>query len=579
MLTNSPLIHAYRRMWPFIKPYSFRALLGMLLTIPVGAFDAAIAAFLRPFMDVVMVEQQSDFTMQLPIIIICFTLMQGVLIYAASYFNSWVGAKITTDIRTQLFDKLLSMHTAHFDQQSSGAILRRYSQDAERASGSLINNLKLFLTKFFSSITLTGVLLYNSWQLAIIAVGTLALVLYPLKAVKQKLQKSMNADEGAGANVMTIYNEAFNGNKIIHSFTLEPQMRGKFDQRMEMMFDNRMRIINATSWLSSILHFISSLGVALVVGFGGYLITVSHSITPGAFVAFVAAMLMLYAPLKSIGGTYVDMQRSFMAIDRIFQIFQQDPAIKDGALVLDKVRDGIEFKNVSFAYIKKRKVLKNISFDVKLGQTIALVGNSGGGKSTISNLIPRLYDTTGGEILIDGVNIKDYTIKSLRSHIAVVFQDNFLFSGTIRENLALGAQNVSEEAMWQALRNANLDEFVDSLENKLDTEIGERGTMLSGGQKQRIAIARAFIKDAPIVILDEATSALDNKAERVVQQALDKLMENRTVIVIAHRLSTIQNANKILVINEGEIIEQGAHDELLKQQGAYYALYETQFKT
>jgi subfamily B ATP-binding cassette protein MsbA len=566
-------------MWPFIKPYSFRALLGMLLTIPVGAFDAAIAAFLRPFMDVVMVEQQSDFTMQLPIIIICFTLMQGVLIYAASYFNSWVGAKITTDIRTQLFDKLLSMHTAHFDQQSSGAILRRYSQDAERASGSLINNLKLFLTKFFSSITLTGVLLYNSWQLAIIAVGTLALVLYPLKAVKQKLQKSMNADEGAGANVMTIYNEAFNGNKIIHSFTLEPQMRGKFDQRMEMMFDNRMRIINATSWLSSILHFISSLGVALVVGFGGYLITVSHSITPGAFVAFVAAMLMLYAPLKSIGGTYVDMQRSFMAIDRIFQIFQQDPAIKDGALVLDKVRDGIEFKNVSFAYIKKRKVLKNISFDVKLGQTIALVGNSGGGKSTISNLIPRLYDTTGGEILIDGVNIKDYTIKSLRSHIAVVFQDNFLFSGTIRENLALGAQNVSEEAMWQALRNANLDEFVDSLENKLDTEIGERGTMLSGGQKQRIAIARAFIKDAPIVILDEATSALDNKAERVVQQALDKLMENRTVIVIAHRLSTIQNANKILVINEGEIIEQGAHDELLKQQGAYYALYETQFKT
>ncbi|MDR2870694.1 MAG: ATP-binding cassette domain-containing protein [Deferribacteraceae bacterium] len=580
-ILNNAMVYNYRRMWPFLKPYAFRALLGIGLTIPVGSLDAAIAAFMRPLMDSMMVEQDASFTRTLPYIIMGFTLVQGILNYSSAYLNGWVGSKITQGIKRKLFDKLLSMDTAYFDKQDSGSIMFRYSNDADLAASGLVNNLKLFLTKLFSSMALVVVLVYNSWQLSVLAVGVLVFMVYPMKVVRKKIRDVMHGTVMHGSNIMTIYNETFSGNKIIHSFTLEDKMRDRFHGTTNQMFHFQMKMIQGSAWLSPVLHFITSLGVALVVGFGGYWITVTKTLTPGTFVAFIAALLLLYTPLKSIGNNFVDIQKSFMAIDRIFELLNMKPDIKssDGALMLDKVEDSIEFKDVTFSYTPERKVLKNVNFKIKVGQMVALVGNSGGGKTTISSLIPRLYDIQEGEILIDSVNIKEYTIESLRSHIAVVFQDNFLFSGTIRENLSLAGRDISEEMMWQALRNANLDEFVNSLDTKLDTEIGERGMLLSGGQKQRVAIARAFIKDAPIVILDEATSALDNKAEKVVQQALDNLMENRTVIVIAHRLSTIQNADNILVINEGQIIEQGTHDELIKEQGAYYALYATQFKT
>jgi len=580
IINNNVVIKNYKRMWPFIKPYWSRALLGVLLTIPVGALDGAVAMILKPFMDNVLVAKEKAFSFYLPFLIIGFTLAQGSLVYASGYVNTWVANKVTLGIKRKLYEKLLTMDSAYFDKNNSGTILFRYSNDAEAASSGLINNLKLFLSRIFSSLSLIAVLIYNSWQLAIVAVGVLVFAVYPLTLVRKRIQSITSKSVGAGAKIMTIYNETFHGNKIIHSFNLEEQQKQRFDENAGFMFNLSMKMVKSSNWLSPVMHFIGSLGIAFVIGFGSHLI-VSGSITPGNFVAFTAALLMLYTPLRSIGGNFVEMTRSFLAIDRIFQILDLKPSIKskDGAKELVDIKQGVKFKNVSFSYDNKRQVINDISFDINVGQTVALVGNSGGGKTTISSLIPRLYEIQKGEILIDGANIKDYTLDSLRKNIAVVFQDNFLFSGTIRENIILGKQNATEEEITAAAKNAYLEEFVNSLEQKLDTQIGERGILLSGGQKQRVAIARAFIKNAPLVILDEATSALDNKSEKVVQQALDNLMKNRTVVVIAHRLSTIQNANKILVINDGRIAEQGTHEELINvENGAYSALYKTQFK-
>lgn len=578
-ILQNQFVRNYKRMWPFIKPFWGRALLGVLLTIPVGSLDAVIAMFLKPFMDNVMVEKQPRFSMAIPFLIVGFTVLQGALNYGANYMNTWVGNKITIGIKRKLFDKLLSMDTSYFDRNSSGVIVFRYSNDAEQASSSLINNLKMFLSKLFSSISLVFVLFYNSWQLAFIAILVLAAAFFPLQLVRQKMKDIMAKTVVSGARIVTIYNETFAGNKTIHSFTLEEQQRARFKDVTDWTFTLAMNMVKGTNWLSPVMHIMMSIGIALVIGFGSFLI-VSGRITSGNFVAFIAALMLLYTPMKSVGNNFVQIQQSFLAIDRIFEILSIQPGIrqKPDAKEINGVKEGIRFEDVHFGYVKGKEVLKGIDLDIKVGETVALVGNSGGGKTTISSLIPRLYDIQSGHIRIDGVDVKDLTLPSLRRNIAMVFQDNFLFAGSIRENILLGNPSVTDEAIWAALKSACLEEFVKGLPKKLDTEIGERGILLSGGQKQRVAIARAFVKNAPVVILDEATSALDNKSEKVVQEAIDNLMKNRTVIVIAHRLSTVQNANKIVVINDGQIAEMGTHEELLAKEGAYYGLYSSQFK-
>lgn len=579
LICSNLLIKNFRRMWPYIKPYWFRAALGVALTVPVGALDGAVAMFLKPFMDKVMVDKQPHFSAMIPFLIVGFTVVQGILIYSSNYLNTWVANKITIGVKRKLYEKLLSMDTSYFDQNNSGTIMFRYSNDAETASTGLINNLKQFLSKTFSSISLVCVLIYNSWQLAIIAIAVLVFFIWPMAKVRRKMKEIMERTVGNLSYVMTIYNETFAGNKTIRSFTLEEEFKNRFHKVTDLTFALAMKMVKGTNWLSPLMHIIMSIGIALVIGCGSYLI-VSGRISSGNFVAFIAALMMLYTPLKGVGNNYVSIQNSFLAIDRIFDILDLQPNIKDlsTAKELKEVKKGIHFEHVHFSYNPGREVLHDINLDIPVGTTVALVGNSGGGKTTISALLPRLYDIQKGSIKIDGADIKDISQSSLRKQIAMVFQDNFLFSGSVRENILLGNAQASEETIWKALKSACLDDFVKELPNKLDTEIGERGILLSGGQKQRLAIARAFVKDAPIVILDEATSALDNKSERVVQEALDNLMKNRTVIVIAHRLSTIQNADKIVVINDGKIAEEGTHEELLKQKGAYAALYAMQFK-
>ena len=576
--TNTLVINA-KRMWPYIKPYWFRACLGVALTVPVGALDGVVALFLKPFMDKVMVDKQPHFSALIPFLIVGFTIVQGVLIYSSNYLNTWVAQKITIGVKRKLYAKLLSMDTSYFDQNNSGTILFRYSSDAETASTGLVDNLKQFLSKSCSSIALVFVLLYTSWQLAIIAIAVLAFFVYPMTLVRRKMKAILEKTVTNQSLVITTYNETFAGNKTIRSFTLEDIFKRRFHEVTDTTFALAMKMVKNTNWLSPLMHIIMSVGIAFVIGAGSYLI-LSGRITSGDFVAFIAALMMLYTPLKSVGNNYISIQNSFLAIDRIFEILDLHPTITDApdARHLQSVQKEITFEHVCFEYLPGREVLHDINLTIPIGQTVALVGNSGGGKTTISALIPRLYEVSKGAIKIDKTDIRQLTQQSLREQIAMVFQDNFLFSGTIRDNILLGNEKADDATIWKALKNACLDDFVKEKPQGLDTEIGERGILLSGGQKQRLAIARAFVKNAPIVILDEATSALDNRSERIVQEALDNLMKNRTVIVIAHRLSTVQNANKIVVINDGKIAEEGAHEELLKLNGAYASLYNMQFK-
>ena len=570
----------YSRMWPYVKPYWFRALLAMLICIPIGSLDAVIALSLKPYMDLVMVEKTVQSPWYIPFGIVAFTSIQGLLNYSATYLNTWVGGKITNDLKMTLYKKMLTFETGYFDRKKSGDIVYRFNNDADVACSGLLDNLKTFVSRIFSSISLVGVLFYNSWQLALIAIVVLGCAFAPLANIRKRIKSVMDKSVTAGSAVITAYNESFAGNKTIISYNLAPQQESKFKNILSNIFTLKIKMIQRTSWLSPMMHVIVSIGIGIAIGYGSHLI-LTHQITSGNFVSFITALIMLYQPVKNLGNNFNSVQFSFMAIERIFNVLDAKPKIqnKPNAVELKTIESNVSFENVNFEYIKNKPVLNDINLYVNKGETIALVGNSGGGKSTIVSLIPRFYDVKSGSIKIDGVDIRDYTLQSLRQNIAVVFQDNFLFSGTIRENILLGRQNATEKDIQKALEMAYLDEFVSTLKDGLDTQIGERGILLSGGQKQRVAIARAFIKDAPIVILDEATSALDNKSEAIVQKAIDNLMKDKTVFVIAHRLSTIQNASRIAVINEGHLVELGTHEDLMRiENGKYKALYEMQFK-
>ncbi|MBO4643354.1 MAG: ABC transporter ATP-binding protein [Alphaproteobacteria bacterium] len=566
-------------MWPYVKPYSIRAILAVVVTIPIGSFDAITAGILKPYMDVVLVEKQAAAVSLMPLVIVLGSLAQSACNYAATYLNAWVGQKITMAMKMDLYKKLLHKDASYFDKSSSGDIILQYSSCAEMACSGLLMNIKLFSTRLFSSVSLIGVLFWNSWQLAIVALIFMFGALYPLTQVRKKLQNLTKKQIGGLSVITTHYNETFSGNRIIASYNLHEHEAERFSKDLKGMFHIQMKMIQRTGGLSPMIHFIVSLGIAGAIWLGSWLI-VTHQITSGNFVSFIAALLMLYTPIKGIGNSFTAVQMSFIMMDQIFVELASVPEIRnvENPVPLKRVHNKIEYKNVVFEYLPDKPVLKGVSAEIEIGKMYAFVGNSGGGKTTFVNLLPRFYDITSGELLIDGIPVKEIDLHDLRENIAIVFQDNFLFSGTIRDNILLGKTDYSEEALKTAIKNACLEEFIASLDKGLDTEIGERGVLLSGGQKQRVAIARAFMKDAPIVILDEATSALDNKSEAIVQEAIDNLMKDRTVLVIAHRLSTVKNADKIFVINEGNIVESGTHEELLKLGGEYAALYEMQFK-
>lgn len=571
--------HSLSVILPYFKPYIFRTVLALGLAVPIGALDAVIALSLKPYMDVVMLDKQMQSPWYIPILIIVFTTIQGTLNYLATYMNDWVGGRVTNDLKKDLYNKLMHQTSAFFDKQTSGKILKSYNNDADRSCAGLLSNIKMCISRVFSSISLVGVLFYNSWQLAIIAVFVLGCAMIPLLKIKSTIKGVYNKSEGENAKVLTTYNEAFAGNKIVAAYNLYDLKSKQFKHLIDNVFGLRMKITQHVGWLSPMMHIIVSVGIGAVIGLGSFLI-VSGKLTAGQFVSFITALIMLYTPIKGLGNNAKSMTTCMCAMERVVSKLDKKPGIKDkkDAVNFPDFNDKITFEDINFSYVKDKPVLKGVSFEVKKGETIALVGNSGGGKTTIVNLLPRFYNLKNGKISIDGTSINDIKINDLRNNIAIVFQDNFLFEGTIRENIMLGNLKASEEQLNKAIKNSYLEDFIASLENGLDTQIGERGVLLSGGQKQRIGIARAFLKDAPILILDEATSALDNQAEHIVQQAIDNLMKDRTVFVIAHRLSTIQNANRIAVINNGYLTEIGTHDELLTiPNGDYKKLHAMQY--
>lgn len=582
------------KIFPYIKPVLPRAILNLLIAIPLGLLDGVVALALKPYLDFVVngnpehtwtflgitVHSQAFLAMIIPFGIVGFALFQGILKYSSNYLTDWTGQKISMSLKKDLFKKLTSMDPQFFDVNSSGIVLTRFLSDPDTASRNVIDLLKSFIATFFGLIGLVGVLLYNSWKLAIIGVTIMAIAITPVTLIRKRVKKVSNATMVVGGNMTTNFNETFAGNKIMTAYNLQKDQNEKFDNQITEQFHLAMSLTKRVGWLSPIMYFVCSIGIALVMAYGNSLI-LSGEMTAGSFASFVTSLLLLYKPTKTLGNTLTNLQNVFVAMSRVFELFDLQPQIKspENPVALTDLNNCIDFKNVYFEYEKDVPVLKDFNLHVNKGETIALVGNSGGGKSTVVSLLPRFYDVTSGAIEFDGVNIKDFELDNLRSKISFVFQDNFLFSGTIKDNILMGNEQATDEQLEEVVRMAHLDEFAHTLEKGLDTFVGERGASLSGGQRQRVAIARAMLKNSPIVILDEATSALDNKSEAIVQKALDNLIKNRTVFVIAHRLSTIQNADRIAVVDEGKLAELGTHDELMNIEGGKYKyLYEMQFK-
>ncbi|MGN1153458.1 MAG: ABC transporter ATP-binding protein, partial [Candidatus Gastranaerophilaceae bacterium] len=487
ILSNNETINNYRKIIPFIKPYWKRAVLALGLAIPIGCLDAVIALSLKPYMDIVMVEKTVQSPWYIPLLIIAFTSIQGLLNYASTYTNDWVTMKVTNDLKKALYDKLMHKSSVYYDTKTSGDSLKRFNNDADIACNGLLGSVKMIVSRVFSSISLIGVLIYNSWQLSIIAITMLFLAIIPLSRVKSRIKSVTNKSESENAVIITSYNEAYNGSKIIKAYNLYNIQNNKFVKQLDNLFRLRIKITQRTGSISPLMHVIVSIGIGLAIGYGSHLIQ-TGTISSGNFVSFITALIMLYTPIKGLGGNVKGMQTSLLALERVMKNLEAKLYIidKPNALTFENLKNNISFENVSFEYKKGVPVLKNISFTVQKGETMALVGNSGGGKTTIVNLIPRFYKIKQGEIKIDNVNIADYKIESLRNNIAIVLQDNFLFAGTIKENILMGKPNATEEELSFAIKNSCLEEFVSTLENGLETYIGERGVLLSGGQKQRI---------------------------------------------------------------------------------------------
>ncbi len=579
-----------KRIFPYIKPFMGRVILGFIIAIPVGLLDGVVSFSLKPYMDYVVRKENlillgheipyMTLAVAMPFAIIAFAAFQGFLRYLNSYLTEWTSLKITNSVKIDLFSRLVYMDTSFFDENSSGIIINRYLTDPDTASKGIVEQIKTFIISLFGAASLIAVMLYSSWKLALVGVIVLTCAFLPVFLIRKKIKSVSNKNTVIAGDIMTTMNETYAGNKVVTAYNLQERQKSFFKKEINNSFNVSISLTKRVSWMSPIMYLIASFGIAFIIFYGTKLIY-SEQMTAGSFASFVTSLLLLYKPIKTLGNTLTNIQNIFVAMGRVFELFDYVPSIYDGekTISVPELKNSIVFEDVSFEYVENTPVLNNINLNVRKGETIAIVGNSGGGKSTLINLIPRFYDVKTGSIKFDGIDIRNFKLNELRNMISVVFQDNFLFSGTIRENIMLARPNASDEDLLTAVNASHLEEVIESLPEGLDTLLGERGMTLSGGQRQRVAIARAMIRNTPVIILDEATSALDNESEAVVQKALDNLMQNKTVFVIAHRLSTIKNADRIAVINDGSLVELGTHEQLISiKNGQYKHLYEMQFQ-
>ncbi len=564
-------------MLQFIKPYWTRLAGAMVCMLFVSAATSATAYLVKPVLDDIFFQRDLDRLKLLPLVIVGLFVFKGIFDYGQAYLMSYVGQRIIADLREKIYNHLQSLSLSFFTRNPTGVLMSRITNDVTLIQGAVTDAVTGLLKDFFTIIGLVGVIFYTDWKLAIAAVVVFPLAIYPIVNFGRKLRSYSARSQTTMGDISTILLETISGSRIVKAFNMEDYERKRFAKENRRLLGIIMKSVRVRAISHPLMETLGGLGIAFIVFYGGYNVIKGVS-TPGTFFSFLAALLMLYEPVKRLSGVNNAIQQGLAAASRIFEVLDTVPEIrsKPGAKVLSSVPKGIEYQNVSFKY-EEDWVLKNINFHIKAGEMVAFVGASGGGKTTLVNLLPRFYDVSSGRVLIDGWDIRDVTVGSLRGMIGIVTQQTILFNDTVKNNIAYGKIDQPFEEIVKAAQAAYAHGFIQNLPRGYDTIIGEQGVKLSGGERQRISIARALLKNAPILILDEATSSLDSESEIEVQKALEFLMQGRTTLVIAHRLSTIRKADRIVVINNGIIVEEGTHEELLEKEGEYRRLYLLQF--
>ena len=561
-----------------LKPYKMKLFIAMGAMIVVAGFNAAQAYMVKPLLDEIFFKKDATLLNILPVALLVLFFIKGVFYFVYSYLLEWVGQNVIRDLRVAIYSHLNDLSLSFFHKNATGELISRIVNDVSMLQGSVSHALIHLLRNFFTVIGLLGVIFYMDWRLAFVSLIFIPMAAVPITVFGKKFRRiSTNYQSHLGVSTNQLH-ETIAGTRIVKAFCMEKFEKNRFAAHMQRLFDILMSETKFRCLSHPMVEFLGGIGMALIIWFGGMQVLNGNS-TPGTFMSFLTALIMLYEPVKGVSRINSTIQSGMAAAERIFTLLDIELDIREtsGALPLPPFSRSIEFDNVTFRYGDDEPVLHNIKLEVKRGEVLAVVGPSGGGKSTLANLIPRFYDVTSGSLRIDGTNIKDVTLHSLRSQLALVTQQTILFNDTVRYNIGYGVQGCSDEEIMEAARSAYALDFINALPDGLDTIVGESGARLSGGQQQRISIARALLKNAPILILDEATSALDTESEQKVQYALENLMQNRTTIVIAHRLSTIKNADRIIVLKNGWLVEAGTHEELLAFEGEYKALYALQY--
>ena len=569
----------YKRLLIYIKPYLKRLIAAIICIVLAAGANLYVPWIIKDMIDKVLADKDMGLLNIISIGIVVVFLFRGIFYFGQSYLVSYIGQRVIIDVREVMFRKFQRMPMAYFDKHQTGETMSYITNDVAAIQAALVDNLIELFTESSILIGSIVMMLYLDWKLTLLTLVVVPMVGYCMRIFGKKIKANGTVIQERMADITSMLQESISSIRVVKSFVREDYEIDRFNQQNELNFQAALKNVQLNSLLTPTVEFLAAIAVTLIVWFGGYEV-INGIMTAGSLVAFLTYAVNLANPVKRLSRIYGRMQKAMAAIDRIFYVLDLEESITDkpDAKILPPVKGHVSVENVSFSYDGIHAALENVSIEVKPGQMIAFVGPSGAGKSTIANLIPRFYDVNDGAIKIDGFDIRDVKLNSLREQIGIVPQETTLFSTTVMENIRYGRLDATDDEVIAASIAANCDEFIKQLPNGYQTMIGERGLNLSGGQRQRLSIARAILKNPRILILDEATSALDTESEKIVQSALDDLMVGRTSFVIAHRLSTIFNADEIFVIEHGHICEHGSHEELLKLGGVYANLYNIQFK-
>lgn len=569
----------YLRILSYIKPYMHRLLFAMVCTIMAAAGNLYIPWIIKDMIDEVLADKNGTMLNWIAASIIAIFIVRGLFWYGQNYLMSYVGQSVIIDIRAAVFKKLQRLSVSFYDKNKTGTIMSYVTNDVNALQSAMVENTIEMITEGFILIGSVVTMIYLDWRLTLFTVCTFPVVLWFMEFFGKKIRKTGGRIQECTADITSVLQESVASARVIKSFVREDYEVDRFDVENRANFRANMKNAQLMATLTPVVELVAAIGVTMIIWYGGNNV-INGTITAGSLVAFLTYAVNISNPIKRLIRVIGNIQKALAAAQRVFMIIDMPEEIAESkdAKQLPEVSGKVEFQNVSFAYNDKGNVITNLSFSVKPGEVIAIVGPSGAGKSTIANLLPRFYDVNKGDIKIDGHSVREVTLDSLREQVGIVPQETMLFNGSVYNNILYGRLDATKEEIEAAAKAANAHDFIMQLTDGYETKLGDRGVNLSGGQRQRIAIARAILKNPRILILDEATSALDTESERVVQEALDRLMVGRTSFVIAHRLSTVKNADKILVLEKGNLVESGTHDELLALDGLYAHLYKIQYR-